>query len=148
MPILPLTLKDCGQAARLHQAVFFKGWKETDFKEFLENPLVYGLKTEENQELSGFILWREVGEEAEILTLVVAPFYQRKGKASLLLEALFEILTKKTIQNLFLEVAEDNNQDQAFYKRHNFLLLSKRPHYYPRQDGLFIPAFIFFKKLV
>lgn len=147
MHILPLTLEDCGQAAVLHQAAFFKGWKEKDFQEFLKNPLIYGLKTEENQGLSGFILWREVEDEAEILTLVVAPAYQHMGRGSVLLTALSEILIKKHIQNLFLEVAEDNNEAQHFYRKHNFVLQCKRPHYYPRPEGKLIPAFIFLKKL-
>ncbi|OJW50590.1 MAG: hypothetical protein BGO67_05815 [Alphaproteobacteria bacterium 41-28] len=147
MRVLPLTLEDCGQAARLHQAAFFKGWKEKDFQEFLKNPLIYGLKTEENHDLSGFILWREVEDEAEILTLVVAPFHQRKGRGSFLLTSLFEILIKKRIQNLFLEVAEDNHQAQGFYRKHDFSLQSKRPGYYPREGGKLIPAFIFFRKL-
>ena len=147
MHILPLTLEDCGQAARLHQAAFFKGWKEKDFQEFLENPLVHGLKIEENHGISGFILWREVADEAEILTLVVTPASQRTGRGSFLLTALSEILIKKGIQYLFLEVAEDNNQAQIFYRKHNFVLQSKRPQYYPRQEGKLISAFIFLKKL-
>jgi [ribosomal protein S18]-alanine N-acetyltransferase len=148
MHIIPLTLEDCGQAALLHQAAFFKGWSEKDFREFLKNPLVHGLKTEENHGFSGFILWREVEDEAEILTFVIVPSYQRKGRGSLLLTTLTEILMQKHIQNLFLEVAEDNDQAQVFYRKHNFVLLSKRLHYYPRQEGQLIPAFIFFKKLV
>ena len=148
MYITPLTRNDCEQAALLHQAAFFKGWKEKDFQEFLGDPLVHGLKIEESHNLSGYILWREVDDEAEILTLVVASPHQRKGRGSLLLSALNEILPKKNIQKLFLEVAEDNIQAQAFYTKHHFLLLGKRPHYYPRQKGLPIPAFIFFKKFV
>ncbi len=143
-----LNLEDCQQAAHLHQAAFFKGWEEKDCQEFLENPLIYGLKTEENHELSGFILWREVGDEAEILTLVVAASYQRKGRGSLLLTALTEILMQKKIRNLFLEVAEDNEGAQAFYAKHTFHLLNTRPHYYPRQAGPLIPAFTLLKKLV
>ena len=144
----PLTLEDCWHAAHLHQNAFFKGWSEKDFQEFLENPLVYGLKIEENHGLSGYILWREVGDEAEILTLVIAPSHQRRGRGGLLLTALFEILMKKSIQKLFLEVAEDNDRAQSFYRNNDFLLLSKRHHYYPRKEGPPISAFIFLRKLV
>lgn len=148
MHILPLTLEDCQRASYLHQNAFFKGWGENDFQEFLQNPLIYGLKTEENHELTGYILWREVGEEAEILTLVVSPSYQHRGRASLLLTILFDILMNKYILNLFLEVAEDNEIGKSFYIKHGFVLLGIRPNYYPRAGGKYINALNFFKKLV
>lgn len=143
----PLTQRDCLRAAQLHQNAFFKGWSEQDFLEFLENPLVYGLKIEDNHELSGYILWREVTDEAEILTLVIAPAQQRKGRAGHLLETLFELLKKKSIKNLFLEVAEDNVIAQSFYKNHGFYFLSKRKNYYSRKEGQSISALNFSKHL-
>lgn len=148
MHITPLTLEDCPYAARLHQNAFFKGWGENDFQELLQNSLTYGLKIEENRRLNGYILWREVGEEAEILTLVVVPSVQRTGRGSLLLMALIKRLIEKNITKLFLEVAEDNNQAQSFYIKHGFALLSRRPHYYPREKNIFVAALNFFKKLV
>ena len=147
MRISPLTLEDCKLAAQLHQNAFFKGWSEKDFQELLENPLIYGSKIEENHGLSGYILWREVGDEAEILTLVVAPSFQRMGRGSLLLTSLFEILMKQGIKKLFLEVAEDNDKAQYIYRKNEFLLLSERPHYYSRKGGSSVSAFIFLKKL-
>lgn len=143
-----MTLNDCEAAAHLHQAVFFRGWGERHFQEFLQDPLIFGLKVEENQDFSGYILWREIKDEAEILTLLVAPSYKRKGKGSLLLAALFEHLIKKNIFKLFLEVAEDNHEAQAFYIKHGFEEIGKRPHYYPRKENRFISALNFLKKLV
>lgn len=148
MPILPLTLKDCKASAGLHQEAFFKGWIEKDFQNFLHDPLIHGLKIEEESKLCGYILWREVGAEAEILTLVVDPAHQQKGMGSLLLNALFKLLISKGITELFLEVAEDNPQAQSFYFKHGFVLLSKRPHYYARPENTFVAALNFFKKLV
>ncbi len=144
----PLTFEDCPHAAHLHQNTFFKGWSEKDFLEFLENPLIHGLKIEEKDELIGYILWREVGDEAEILTLVVAPSYQRMGRGTLLLTSLFEILVNKGIQKIFLEVAEDHDKTQSFYKKHGFFLLNKRPNYYARKESLYVSALIFLKKLL
>jgi len=144
----PLTLEDCYEAARLHQNAFFKGWGEKVFQEFLQNPLIHGLKVEENHKLNGYIVWREVGEEAEILTLVVNPAYQRTGIGSLLLMVLLDLLMKKGIAKLFLEVAEDNKKAQSFYIKHDFVLLCKRPNYYQRENNNLIPALNFFKTLL
>jgi ribosomal-protein-alanine N-acetyltransferase len=148
MHILPLTLEDCRDAASLHQEAFFKGWTEKDFQAFLLDPLTHGLKIEEGKKICAYMLWREMGPEAEILTLVVDPSHQQKGIGSLLLKALFNLLINKGITELFLEVAEDNHQAQSFYVKHGFVLLSKRPHYYARPENTFIPALNFFKKLV
>ncbi len=148
MPISPLTLKDCQKAALLHQGAFLKGWDAKTFREFLRNPLVHGLKIGENHELYGYILWREMGDEAEILTFVVASSYQRMGKGTFLLITLIKALRIKNITNLFLEVAEDNINAQSFYLKNGFSLLSIRPHYYPREGGKFIAALNFFKKLI
>jgi ribosomal-protein-alanine N-acetyltransferase len=148
MQINSLTVEDCKEAARLHQNAFFKGWREKEFEEFLQNGLTYGLKIEENQCVRGYILWREVTGEAEILTLIVDPSYQRQGIGGVLLNTLFEVLRKKKVRNIFLEVAEDNAQAQGFYKKYGFILLSKRPSYYPREENKFVSAFNFMKKLV
>ena|ERR1700722_19500553 len=148
MHISSLTLEDCQEAARLHQDAFFKGWKEKDFQEFLQNSLVHGLKIEENCDLSGYILWREIGEEAEILTFIVAPSYRRMGRGSLLLTTLFELLLKKNITKLFLEVAEDNKGAQSFYIKHDFVFFNKRQQYYAREENKFIPALNFVKQLI
>lgn len=148
MPTLPLILEDCKDAATLHQGVFYKGWTEKDFQTFLLDPLIHGLKIEEENTLYSYILWREVGEEAEILTLVVDPSHQKKGIGSLLLSALVKLLITKGITDLFLEVAEDNHQAQSFYKKHGFVLLSKRPHYYARPENTFVDALNFFKKII
>jgi ribosomal protein S18 acetylase RimI-like enzyme len=88
-----------------------------------------------------------VGEEAEILTLVITPLSQRGGKGSILLEALFDRLIQKGISQLFLEVAEDNEQAQSFYIKHGFIFVSKRHHYYQRKENQCVSALNFFKRL-
>lgn len=141
-----MILEDCQEAAHLHQDAFYKGWKAQAFQELLQNPLTFGLKIEENHRLCGYIVWREVEDEAEILTLVVTPSSQRQGRGTLLLSALFQRLIKKGIQKLFLEVAEDNYPAQSFYLKQGFILLNQRPHYYPREGGQSVAALNFFIK--
>jgi ribosomal-protein-alanine N-acetyltransferase len=143
----PLTLSDCIDAAQLHQAAFFKGWKETEFRASLQNPSTFGMKIREGHTLAGYVMWREIMDEAEILTLVIAPPHKRKGKGGSLLETLFTILKNKGIHTLFIEVAEDNQDAASFYIKHGFVFLSKRPCYYPREDNAYVGALNFIKKL-
>lgn len=140
MPITPLTLEDSIPATHLHQAAFYRGWTEKDFQGFLKDPLVFGVKVEELNKFCGFILWREVEDEAEILTLVVDPSFQRMGMGDQLLKALFEQLKEKRISKLFLEVAEDNEKAKSFYMKKGFSLMGKRPNYYERPNHKFVDA--------
>jgi len=145
--LLPMTPDDCCEAARLHARAFFKGWDAHAFQAFLADPLVHGLKVVQNDHLCGYILWRAIDAEAEILTLVVDPSSQRSGLGGRLLSALFTHLREKKIAELFLEVAEDNAPARFFYTKHGFIFLSKRPKYYPRENQPHAAALNFAKKL-
>jgi ribosomal-protein-alanine N-acetyltransferase len=147
MLIAPLIQSDCSKAALLHQQSFYKGWTEKDFKDFIDDPLIYGLKVTKDDVLTSIILWREVGNEAEILTLIVDPTYQKQGQATLLLKTLMTHLVHKNISQIFLEVAEDNEGAHYFYKNHSFQLLNKRPKYYKREGNNCIAALNLVKKL-
>lgn len=148
MFISQLTLDDCQNAALLHQKAFYKGWDKKDFEDFLRDPLVYGLKLKDNNLFYGFVLWREIKEEAEILTFVIASAYQAQGKGTFLLTSFFETLKEKGINEVFLEVAEDNPSAYSFYLKYGFNLLSKRPGYYSREGNKPVAALNLSKKLV
>jgi len=143
MYVTSLTLNNCAQATQLHRACFYKGWTEKDFQDFLRDPLVFGLKIQKEDTFCGYILWREIDHEAEILTLVIAPPFQRKGLGNHLLKALLTYLKEKKISKLFLEVAEDNKAAQSFYLRNGFTLLGTRPKYYKRPENKFVDALNF-----
>ena len=148
MNISPLILKDSQKAAELHQKAFLKGWEATVFEEFLHNPLTFGMKIKEDQTLAGYVLWRKIEDEAEILTLVVEPKHQRKGIGRTLMTHLYTTLKETGVTRLFLEVAEDNVEALSFYRNHGFTFLSKRPHYYPRGANRYISALNFVKDLI
>jgi len=147
MLITPLIQSDCSKAALLHQQAFYKGWTEKDFKDFIDDPLVYGLKITKNDVLTSIILWREVGNEAEILTLIVDSTYRKQGLASLLLKTLMTHLVHKNISQVFLEVAEDNEVAHYFYEKYGFHLINKRPQYYKREGNNCVTALNLMKKL-
>ena len=146
--VTALTPLDCVNAAQLHQQSFFKGWERAVFHEFLRTPLTFGLKIEDDGALVAYLMWREILDEAEILTLVVAPSSRQKGHGSTLLTTLFKILKDKGITQLFIEVAEDNEAAISFYTNHGFIFMGKRPHYYLREGNIYISALNFFKDIV
>ncbi len=145
MNITSLTLKDCRQVAQLHQATFYRGWNEKDFESFLKELCVFGFKIEQKGGFCGYILWREVAGEAEILTLGISPSFKRMGMGNRLLNALVESLKAHSISKLFLEVAEDNQEAQDFYIKNGFISLGKRPNYYLRPENKLVHALSFLK---
>lgn len=175
MLIAPLTIDECAQAAHFHQTTFYRGWTEKEFQDLLKDPLVCGFKAQEKKSFSklsttsqnyhaefvlasqgapkqvrdnnmcGYILCRIVKNEAEILTLVIAQPFQRKGIGSLLLQYLYEHLKAKGVSKLFLEVAEDDKGAQSFYVTNGFALLGQRPKYYKRPGNQFVDALNFVK---
>lgn len=145
MHVSPLTLKDCPQVARLHQKTFYRGWNEKDFESFLKDRLVFGFKIEKDEIFCGYILWREIDIEAEILTLVISVPFQRMGMGNVLLNGVFECLKAHGISKLFLEVAEDNEGAKTFYIKNGFILLGIRPNYYIRTKNKRVNALNFLK---
>ena len=127
-------------AAALHETSFNSPWSDDEFARLLEQPGVAGLLWQETAP-TGFILIRAVADEAEILTLAVAPPHRRQGIGALLLGEAGEMLRSGGTRRLFLEVAADNPAARALYTRYGFLVTGRRAGYYdrgpaPRADAL------------
>ncbi len=75
-------------------------------------------------------MWRRIGDEAEILTLAVAPEHQRQGCASALLTAVIAALRNEGVRALFLEVDAGNAAAIALYAGCGFVRIARRRRYY------------------
>jgi len=74
----------------------------------------------------GFLVWRAVADEREILNLAVHPGYRRRGVAAALLGATL----REAPARWFLEVRESNTTARQLYRKLGFIEVSKRPAYY------------------
>lgn len=92
---------------------------------------LFGGKTE-NQAL-GFALWRDLGSEAELLSLGVLPAAQRRGLGQALLAAVTSAAKQAGAQKLFLEVDAGNAAARALYSKTGFERVGLRRAYY--RDG-------------
>lgn len=79
---------------------------------------------------SGFAFWRAVGEEAEILSIGVAPAARRSGAARALLAAIIDRARAVGVRRLFLEVDVGNAAAVALYESFAFERIGKRKRYY------------------
>lgn len=81
----------------------------------------------------GMILARVAADEAEVLTLAVDPAAQRQGLGGTLLEQALDTARQRGAKAAFLEVASGNAPARALYAAAGFVMVGRRPGYYP--DG-------------
>lgn len=84
----------------------------------------------------GFVLVRSAGEEAEVLSLGVHPECRLNGIGRALLRASMVEAHQSGVQEIFLEVAEDNEPARKLYEAAGFEKVGIRPGYYQRPGGI------------
>ena len=85
---------------------------------------------------NGFIVWRKTADEAEIITIGVAPKMRRNGIAETMILLMEQELKKQRVVNVFLEVSEVNCPAKKLYEKLGFEIVGKRPKYYDGVDAI------------
>ncbi len=127
--------------AAIHASAFPPGarWREESFAAQLALPGVFGLIDPEG----GFILMRIVAEEAEVLTLAVAPAVQRRGIGRALLAEAMVRTRAAGARRILLEVSEQNEAARALYGAAGFAEIGRRRRYYADgADALVLAAML------
>ncbi len=122
----------------VHAKAFSEPWSAVDIARLMQILGGFALIAEDTAEpagVVGFILARTMADDAEILTLAVAPWSRRKGVATELIEAAAVEAQKRRAATLFLEVAADNASALALYDRAGFERAGLRKAYYTRAGG-------------
>jgi [ribosomal protein S18]-alanine N-acetyltransferase len=130
----PASPGDVAAFARIHRASFHRGWGEDEFERMLHerNTLVHRLKM--GRKAVGFSVSRMAADEAEILSIAVAPTYRGRGLSHALLLTHLGHLAGRGIRTVFLEVEENNQPARRLYQRAGFSVVGRRERYY-RQSG-------------
>jgi ribosomal-protein-alanine N-acetyltransferase len=146
-PALPA---DAAAVAAIHGALFDRPWQRDGLKRLLETPTVRAFIAEAttSQALVGFILGQLAADEAEILSLGVAPMWQRCGIASLLIREFAASVSCAGAKRVLLEVAADNNPALALYARQGFHCVGRRKCYYEDRGAPFADAHVLARVLV
>lgn len=134
--VAPLT--DAGQApalARLHATAFARPWDAHEFERMLCERSTHAHALWRGGTLQGFILSRKAADEAEILTVVLAPTARGGGLSHRLLRTHLADLARAGVAHVHLEVDEGNRPALRLYARHGFSQVGARTGYYLKADG-------------
>ena len=124
-------IKMLNELANLHQKCFpHKPWSADDFADLKKS----GCEIITSQH--GFIVYRQILDEAEIITIGVHPDARRTGIAAAMLGIVEADLKKHGVKHIFLEVAADNAPARALYEQNGFVQIGVRPKYYDGVDAI------------
>jgi ribosomal-protein-alanine N-acetyltransferase len=127
--------RDAAAIAALHATSFQRGWSEQEIEGMLLDRHIITHRALAGAKLAGFIMSRLVEDEAEILSVAVARRQRGRGLARELLNLNLRRLAGLGARAVFLEVDEHNDPALRLYRRAGFSELSRRPNYYPGEDG-------------
>ena len=138
----PATLRDCPKLAALHAVSFHRGWDEQEFAGLISerNTLVHRLRI--GRRIIGFVASRIGADEAEILSIAIAPNWRGRRLSRQLLVTHLGHLAGRGVTKVFLEVEENNQPARRLYDGTGFSVVGRRERYYRQPDGAQLNALI------
>lgn len=119
------------EIANLHKLCFpHKPWSADDFADLKKS----GCEIIASQ--NGFIVYRPILDEVEIITIGVHPDARNTGIASAMLGIIEGELKKSGIKSIFLEVAENNAPARRLYESNGYKQIGIRTKYYDGIDAI------------
>ena len=117
--------------ADLHKKCFpNKPWSANDFAELKQSGCEIIMSE------NGFVVWRTVADEAEIITIGVNPDARRTGIASAMLAIVEKNVKDQGVTKIFLEVSATNTPAQKLYETAGYTTVGVRPKYYDGVDAI------------
>ena len=126
---------DCLALAEIHASAFKRGWSDAEFEALLLQVGVHAVIAHYRNALgkripAGFILYRLIGDEAEILSVAVTPACRRRGIGRALLEDALRHLYREGARSIHLEVEDSNAAAIGLYRGVEFRESGRRAGYY------------------
>lgn len=121
-------IKMLNKLAELHKLCFpHRPWSADEFGELKKSGCE--IVASEN----GFIVWRNVLDESEIITIGVHPDARGAGIAIAMIGIMENEVKKVGATKIFLEVSTENTPAIKLYEKCGFVQIGKRKNYY--SDG-------------
>lgn len=118
----------------IHKKSQYSPWSFSTFSDCFTPPY-YGLVARQNGSAIGYAIILEVLDEATLMDIAVSRIWRGAGVGQRLIDALFDIATKKNTKEIWLEVRESNASAISLYKKNGFELIETRKNYYSSEQG-------------
>lgn len=129
-------IDDIIELVRLEELVFEQSLGESFlYDEFLLNPFAHYFVYEKDQKVVGYIGYRAIEENAEMMNFCVDPMYHHQGIGSEVLEYSINYLKDLNVKNILLEVRVSNQNAIKIYEKFGFRKSHKRKNYYGTEDA-------------
>lgn len=130
------------EVAALHGRLFDPPWTGDAVRGLLAHPASTSLiaVSGDPKDINGFVIGQLAADEAEILSIGVAPEWQKFGLGTMLVEGIARAARRGEAHALFLDVAEDNEPALKLYRKLGFEEVGRRPRYYQRDNGHAVDA--------
>jgi [ribosomal protein S18]-alanine N-acetyltransferase len=122
--------QDAAAIAALHAASFRRGWDEDEVYRLLLDHAVVAHCAVMRRTVVGFIMSRLAADEAEILSVAIAPARRGRGLSRPLLNFHLRGLAGRGARAVFLEVDEQNQAARRLYSGSGFGEVGRRQGYY------------------
>ena len=132
-----MTAADVEALTAIEQTCFSDAWSERMVRDLADSiwDEVWVLEAEE---ILGYINYRFIAGEGELMRIAVLPEYRGRGYSKVLMDAMMEAAAKNQITDLTLEVRAGNESAIGLYKAYGFAEEAVRKKYYhnPTEDAL------------
>ncbi len=146
--IRKVNAEEAESLGHLHALSFDHPWDAESIRKLMGMPGVLALAAMSHLgKPLGFLLARAAADEAEILTLAVAPRFRRRGIGSRLLVGAADMLAAAGARRLYIEVGCSNTPAARLYEAAGFAVSGWRRDYYAKGDGTYEDAVMMSRSL-
>lgn len=130
MIIRKANLDDVEAIVSLDQELLQTNWHEKLYAESIVLKDTQSLVLDHEGRLIGFLIYRNIGGDFEIVQLALNKAYQRQGLASMMIDYMIQDAQSSHIEFIYLEVEMDNLPALNLYKKYGFEAIHQRKNYY------------------
>jgi [ribosomal protein S18]-alanine N-acetyltransferase len=129
-----MDIKDLDEVSSIETSDSLTPWSKNMFVEEIRNPLAYCfvMKTEDGskQPVIGFICFRNITEESELLNIGVHPDYRQLGIGKKLMQFYIDFSRQRGIKTFYLEVHSSNQSAIHLYQLFSYQSSGRRKKFY------------------
>ena len=142
--IEPMETKDLPEVASIAASSPLTAWTQRMFAEETKNAsshcFIGETRRASAREVVGFICFRTVGEESELLNLCVRPRYRRQSLGKRLMRFYIDFCRKRRIKTFYLDVDPSNEPALRLYQSFCYILSGTRKSFYGGKSDALLMA--------